>query len=239
MLLHRLLLLCSILLTAIAGRTPRENHEAAIDWDNFYSLVNDTDEPSIHSILHSLGPKYKHGVIRKDNNAIEQAHSEDPALATILLKAAKHKKVPYRYSYTNPTTYPPSAIPSPTIYLVTPSTPAGATAVKTTHGAVVFHMSNGGLTTIASPTAYVTYRRKTTTIIGTYTLPNGNVRSASSVVVVNEPSTSIVGGNPGTGDQTSQSGGLGPTGGAVGRTRSFAKEMAVMLGGAAGLAVAL
>ena len=83
------LLLCSILLTALAARTHRENPEVAIDSDSFYRLIDDVNENSIHSILHSLVPKYRHGVFSKDSKALEQVHSEDPPLATSLLKLAK------------------------------------------------------------------------------------------------------------------------------------------------------
>src|SRR2546421_8342831 len=94
------LLLCSVLLTALAARTHRENPEVAIDSDSFYRLMDDVGENSIHSILHSLVPKYRHGVFSKDSKALEQVHSEDPPLATSLLRLAKRQKT----SFINTTT---------------------------------------------------------------------------------------------------------------------------------------
>jgi hypothetical protein len=120
MLLQRLLLFCSILLAAIAAPTRRENHEVAIDWDAFRSLIADMDEPSIHSILHSL-PKYKHGAFEKDSRAIEVVYSEDPALATSLLKLAKRKTISYR-NISSPATTPAT---TPTTTTTTTTTPSG------------------------------------------------------------------------------------------------------------------
>jgi hypothetical protein len=112
MLLQRLLLFCSILLAAVAAPLRRENREVAIDWDAFRSLLAEVDEPSIHSILHSL-PKYKHGAFEKDRRAIEVVYSEDPALATSLLKLAKRKTISYR-NISSPATAPPTTTTTPT-----------------------------------------------------------------------------------------------------------------------------
>jgi hypothetical protein len=128
MLLQRLLLFCSILLTAIALPTGRENHEVAIDWDTFRSLIADMDDHSIHSILHSL-PKYKHGAFENDSRAMEVVYSEDPALATSLVKLAKRKIISYR-NITSPAT-PTTTIPTATTTTTTTATATSPTEWST------------------------------------------------------------------------------------------------------------
>ena len=54
-------------------------------------IIDNVDESSIHSILHKLAPKFKHGIFSKDRNAIEQVHSENPPLATSLLSLARRQ----------------------------------------------------------------------------------------------------------------------------------------------------
>jgi hypothetical protein len=137
------------------------------------------------------------------------------------------------------TTIPPStaynypvSLPSPTIRTIIPATPAGATAVETTSGAIIFSMPHGGLTTIASSTAYISYRYIVSSLPSTYT-QNGQVTTSTHHIVLLTPVTSTWAPGPHSVYPT------GPQTGAAASVRAYAEEMAVMLGGAVGFAMAL
>ena len=94
--------------------------------------------------------------------------------------------------------------------------------------------------TVASSIAFVTYQRSSEEILSTFTLPNGQLTTATSVVVVNAPVTGSVGtaaGTAGAAQTTGASAGL--QSGAASASRGHLKEVALMLGGAAAVAMAL
>jgi hypothetical protein len=126
----------------------------------------------------------------------------------------------------------PMPLPSPTIRTIIPATPAGATAVETTSGAIIFSMPHGGLTTVASSTAYISYRYIISSITSTYT-QNGQVTTSTPHIVFIAPVTSTRPPGPHSVYPT------GPQTGAAASVRAYAEEMAVMLGGAVGFAMAL
>jgi hypothetical protein len=104
----------------------------------------------------------------------------------------------------------------------------------------VYSSSAGGLVTVASSIAFVTYQRSSQEILSTFTLPNGQLTTATSVVVVNAPITGSVEtatGTAGAAQATSASAGL--QSGAGSASRGHLKEVALMLGGAAVIAMAL
>jgi hypothetical protein len=252
--LQHALVLSTLLFTALASQAVQPA-DTVVDWDLFHRLVDNVDESSIHSILHNLAPKFKHGVFSKDRRALEQVHSENPLLATRLLSLARRQS--------NATTTQSSAssaassaavssalaassaltastVPAPTTLALAPTTPNGATAVTTQTGEVVYSSSDGGLVTVASSVAFVTYQRSSEEVLSTYTLSNGQLTTATSVVVVNAPITGSVetaGGTAGAAQTTG--GGAGLQSGAACASQGHLKEIVLMLGGAAVVAMAL
>jgi len=94
--------------------------------------------------------------------------------------------------------------------------------------------------TVASSIAFVTYQRSSQEVLSTYTLPNGQLTTATSVVVVNAPVTGSVETAPGTaGAAQTTGGGAGLQSGAACASQGLLKEMVLMLGGAAVVAMAL
>jgi hypothetical protein len=294
MIFSRHALVLGTLFFAVLASPTLQPADTVVDWDLFHRLVDNVDEGSIHSILHKLAPKFKHGIFSKDRSAIEQVHSENPPLATSLLSLAR------RQSNTTTTTssslssvasslssvasslssaassaagssnsaaassvssqeasltsaqgslssalaassaLTASTLPSPTSLALAPTTPTGATAVATKTGGVVYSSSGGGLVTVASSIAFVTYQRSSQEILSTYTLPNGQLTTATSVVIVNAPITGSVETAPGTaGAAQTTGGGAGLQSGAACTSRGHLKEIALMLGGAAVVAMAL
>jgi hypothetical protein len=290
---RHVLVLGTLLLAALASPT-LQPADTAVDWDLFHRLVDNVDESSIHSILHKLAPKFKHGIFSKDRSAIEQVHSENPPLATSLLSLAR------RASNATATTTSSlssaasslssaasslssaassatsssasaaaassvssqeasltsaqgsvssalaassartaSTVPPPTSLALAPTTPNGATAVATKTGGVVYSSSGGGLVTVASSIAFVTYQRSSQEILSTYTLPNGQLTTATSVVVVNAPITGSVETAGTAGAAQTTGGGAGLQSGAACTSRGHLKEIALVLGGAAVVAMAL
>jgi hypothetical protein len=262
--LRHALVLGTFLLTALASPTVQPA-DAVVDWDLFHRLVDNVDESSIHSILHKLAPKFKHGVFSKDRSAIEQVHSENPLLATSLLSLARRQSNTTTTQSSNPSSaaeassaasvsseeasissavaasaLTASTVPAPTSLALAPTTPNGATAVTTQTGEVVYSSSGGGLVTVASSIAFVTYQRSSQEVLSTYTLPNGQLTTATSVVVVNAPVTGSVETAPGTaGAAQTTGGGAGLQSGAACASQGLLKEMVLMLGGAAVVAMAL
>jgi hypothetical protein len=104
----------------------------------------------------------------------------------------------------------------------------------------VYSSSNSGLVTVASSIAFVTYQRSSQEVLSTFTLPNGQLTTATSVVVVNAPVTGSVDTAPGTaGAAQTTSASAGLQSGAARGSQSCLKELALMLGGAAVVAMAL
>jgi hypothetical protein len=260
--LQHALVLGTLLFTALASPAA-QSADTVVDWDLFHRLVDNVDESSIHSILHKLAPKFKHGVFSKDRSAIEQVHSENPRLATSLLSLARRQS--------NATTTASSAaasvssaeasltsaqaslssaaaassaltastVPAPTTLALAPTTPNGASAVTTNPGGVVYSSSGGGLVTVASSIAFVTYKRSSQEVLSTFTLPNGQLTTATSVVVVNAPVTGSVATAGTAGAAQSTGAGAGLQSGAASASQGHLKEIVLMLGGAAVVAMAL
>lgn len=136
-----------------------------------------------------------------------------------------------------------STVPSPTTILVAPTTPKSATPVSTTKGAVVFSTYGGGLVTLTSSSEGVSFTPSTSTHLYYTTLPNGNIQTSTSVVVVNAPLTAGGGDAAGVTNSagaaaTSGSPGLA-SGAATIRDPGLIGELFMMLGSAAAFVFAL
>lgn len=136
-----------------------------------------------------------------------------------------------------------STVPPPTTILVAPTTPLSATPVATTHGAVIFSTYGGGLVTLTSSSEGVSFTPSTSTHLYYTTLPNGNVETSTSVVVVNAPLTAGGGdaaGVTGTAGAAATSGSPGlQSGAATTREAGLIGELFMMLGSAAAFLFAL
>lgn len=136
-----------------------------------------------------------------------------------------------------------STVPSPTSILVAPTTPNSATPVATTKGAVIFSTYGGGLVTLTSSSEGVSFTPSTSTHLYYTTLPNGNVETSTSVVVVNAPLTAGGGDAAGVTNSagaaaTSGSPGLA-SGAATTRDSGLIGELFMMLGSAMAFVFAL
>lgn len=254
---RHVLVLGTLLFTALASQTVQPA-DTVVDWDLFHRLADNVDESSIHSILHKLAPKFKHGVFSKDRRAIEQVHSENPLLATSLLSLARRQsnttttnsaavssaasvssqEASLSSALAASSALTASTVPAPTTLALAPTTPNGATAVATNTGEVVYSSSGGGLVTVASSIAFVTYQRSSQEVLSTYTL-NGQLTTATSVVVVNAPITASVETAGGTAGAAQTTGGAGLQSGAACASQGHLKEIVLMLSGAAVVAMAL
>lgn len=104
----------------------------------------------------------------------------------------------------------------------------------------MYSSSGGGLVTVASSIAFVTYRRSSEEVLSTFTLPNGQLTTATSVVVVNAPITGSVETAAGTAGAAQTTGaGAGLQSGAARASQGYLKELALVLGGAAVVGMAL
>jgi len=217
--LPKLLVISTFLLGALSSpRHTPEDDNSLVNWDTFQALLDSIEPAALHSVLHSLSPKFQDGVFSKDRSAIEHVHSENPVVASKLVHIAKKRQE------SNSTTTASSAttstaqsttdeqsssraasvssilssailastVPGETTITVAPSAPASATAVATTDGAVVFSTVGGGLVTLTSSAVGVSFSPSTSTHLFYATLSDGSISTSTSVVVVNAPIT----GNP-------------------------------------------
>lgn len=195
----------SLLLLAIAPFAVASPSEPpAPNWSYLSSLLSRCHPAAIHDILHQLSPKFQDGVFSLDSAAIEHVHSEDHVMATKLV----HMALKRQNNGTATTTTPPpdpsqeSSIsselseaitattePKPTTIAVAPTTPEGATPIRTIDGAVVYSTIGGGLVTETSRNVDVSFTRSSSTRLVTSTAANGDVETLTSVVVVNAPIT--------------------------------------------------
>lgn len=133
-------------------------------------------------------------------------HSENPVVASKLVHIALKRQAS---NSTTTTTQPPaessseaasvssllesqireSTVPGETTILVAPDAPARATAIATVDGGVVYSTIGGGLVTLQSSAVEVSFSRSTSEMVFVTTMPNGDVRTSTSVVVVNAPIT--------------------------------------------------
>ncbi|EXJ54803.1 hypothetical protein A1O7_10144 [Cladophialophora yegresii CBS 114405] len=205
--------------------------QSLYNWDAFSSLLDAVDPAALHSVLHSLSPKFQDGVFSKDRAAIEHVHSENPIIASKLVHLAKKRQASNSTTTSTVTPSTPaqssaasesssraasvssilssaifaSTVPAATTVTVPPTTPPSATPVSTDNGAVVFSTYGGGLVTLTSSALSVHFTPSTSTHLFYTTLPDGTVRTSTSVVVVNAPVTD-------TGDATGAAGAAATTG---------------------------
>lgn len=217
--ISKALVVGTFLLGALSSPTHRqEDDHSLVNWEAFQHLL-DTIEPSaLHSVLHSLSPKFQDGVFSKDRSAIEHVHSENPIMASKLVHIAKKRQdsnsTTTATSVTTTTSDPPpsstdepsssiepsissilsseiiaSTVPGATTVVMAPSAPTSATAVETSDGAVVFSTVGGGLVTLTSSAVGVHFTPSTSTHLFYTTLGDGSLSTSTSVVIVNAPIT--------------------------------------------------
>ncbi|EXJ83245.1 hypothetical protein A1O1_06864 [Capronia coronata CBS 617.96] len=195
-------------------RHTEEDDKSLVNWGSFQALLDTVDPAALHSVLHSLSPKFQDGVFSKDRAAIEHVHSENPVIASKLVHLARKRQVSNTTATTTSSSTPAqstveqqsssraasvssilssaiyaSTVPGATTVTVAPSTPTSATAVSTSDGAVVFSTVGGGLVTLTSSAVGVRFTPSTSTHLYYTTLPDGSIETSTSVVVVNAPVT--------------------------------------------------
>lgn len=201
--------------TLIAGalgspRHTQEDDNSLMSWENFRALLDTVDPSSLHSVLHSLSPKFQDGVFSHDRSAIEHVHSENPVIASKLVHIARKRQDNSTTTATSTSATTTNAqessiqasissvlssavlastVPAATTLTVAPSTPPSATAIATTDGAVVFSTVGGGLVTLTSEAVGVRFTPSTSTHLAYTTLPDGTISTSTSLVVVNAPVT--------------------------------------------------
>lgn len=207
--------LLSLLTPALVAATDAPNHDNSIvDWGHLSSILDTIDNNVLHHVLHNLSPKFQDGVFSKDRAAIEHVHSHNPVLATKLVYIAKRQNngtttgvggvVPVPASTTRsaaavaPTISSAlssqiyntaSSTPRPTTITVAPSPPPNAVAISTVPGGVVYSTQGGGVVTLTSSAVGVRFTKSTSTHLYYTTLPNGQVLTSTSLIVVNAPVT--------------------------------------------------
>jgi hypothetical protein len=222
--------------------------DAEADYAAFQKLLADIDENAIHSALHRWSSKFRDGIFSKDRTAIEAVHSENPRLATKLVHLARRqsnstattsRKTSTTAKTTSEggakTTATKSASPSPT---AAGTKPGDVVFTTNTEGNPIASTISGGVETL--PTDETSFRRVSSTVLSTTTLPNGQRSTITAVTVVNSPVTDI--------PTPSGSAGVSPTGtgrspslqtGAASPSLGWKKEMVAMMGGAVVVAMAL
>ena len=128
--------------------------------------------------------------------------------------------------------------------IIAPTTPPSATPVATSNGAVIFRTAGGGLVTVSSSATVAYFTPHTSISLSTFTAPDGSVSTSTSVTVINAPVTGSVipapTGSAGSSPSATTSGGNpGLQSGAASATKGHLKEVALMMGGAAVVAMAL
>ncbi|KIV97125.1 hypothetical protein PV10_00913 [Exophiala mesophila] len=83
----------TLLLGALSSPTHRqEDDHSLVNWEVFQQLLDTIEPAALHSVLHSLSPKFQDGVFSKDRSAIEHVHSENPIMASKLVHIAKKRQ---------------------------------------------------------------------------------------------------------------------------------------------------
>ena len=214
MLLRRALLLSSLVFSAIASHAHHTDEDDSHSWPHLSTLIDSIDSTVLHGVLHQLAPKFQDGVFSKDRSAIEHVHSENPVVASKLVHIAMKRQASNATSSVSQASsissvlssqIQASDVPDPTTVLVAPSEPARATAIETVDGGVVYSTIGGGLVTLRSSAVDVSFSRSTSENVFVTTLPNGDVQTRTSVVVVNAPVTA-------TGDSQGTAGAAATTG---------------------------
>jgi hypothetical protein len=215
--LRKAFVFSSLLLGAFSSPAHTPSDDSSLhNWDAFSVLLDSIDPAALHSVLHSLSPKFQDGVFSKDRAAIEHVHSENPIIASKLVHLAKKRQASNSTTTTSSSTASTpaqssadsesssraasvssilssailaSTVPAATTITVAPTAPPSATPVATDNGAVVFSTVGGGLVTLTSSAVDVHFTPSTSTHLFYTTLPDGSVRTSTSVVVVNAPVT--------------------------------------------------
>ena len=225
------IILAPVLLVATVLASP--THHQQSDIDAFRRMMDEISPSILHHVLHEhLEPKFQDGVFSKDRSALEHVHSADPAFATHLIHMAKRQS-----NGTSPASVTTKGVvvPAPTTRALAPSAPASATAISTGNGFVVYSTIGGGVVTLSSSVEVVSYTPVSSTMLSTYTLPDGSVRTSTSVTVVDAPLTGAASA-VGTSTATSTP---GLQKGDATRSRSLAGGIVAMVGGAAAVAMVL
>lgn len=255
--LRKVLVLSTFLLGAFGSpRHTSEDDKSLVNWDSFQDLLDSIDPAALHSVLHSLSPKFQDGIFSKDRSAIEHVHSENPVIASKLVHIAKKRQESNSTTTASTTSASTpaqstadeqsssraasvssilssaiiaSTVPGATTVTVAPAAPASATAVATTDGAVVFSTVGGGLVTLTSSAVGVSFSQSTSTHLFYATAADGSISTSTSVVVVNAPITD----SP---DATGAAGAAATTGGDPGLQDAAASiKISGLLMAAAGL----
>lgn len=178
--IFRNFVLLSLVSFALSSSPPHQHcDEEKHSWPQLSALLDSIDNTILHGVLHQLAPKFQDGVFSKDRAALEHVHSEDPIVASKLVHIAMKRQA------ANAT----SVVTGETTVLVSPSAPVSATAVETVDGGVVFSTVGGGVVTVSSSAAVVSFSPSSSENVFVTTLPNGDVETQTSVVVVNAPVT--------------------------------------------------
>ena len=197
-----------------SARHTQEDDKSLVNWDAFQALLDTLEPAALHSVLHSLSPKFQDGVFSKDRSAIEHVHSENPIVASKLVHIAKKRQDSNSTTSATTASTPAqssveaesssraasvssilssaivaSTVPGATTVIVAPSAPTSATAIATSDGAVVYSTVGGGLVTLTSSAVGVRFSPSTSTHLYYATLPDGSISTSTSVVVVNAPIT--------------------------------------------------
>ena len=194
MLLRSALLLSSLIFSSLALEDHHAEQADAPSWPHLSALLDTIDSTVLHGVLHQLAPKFQDGVFSKDRSAIEHVHSETPEVASKLVHIALKRQAANATAAASISSalnsqIRASTVPGATTILVAPDTPARATAVETVDGGVVYSTIGGGLVTLQSSVLDVSFTPTTESNVYVTTLPNGEVQTRTSVVVVNAPVT--------------------------------------------------
>ena len=206
MFITKALVLSTLFLSAFSyHNTPTPREDRITDWDALQNLLDSIDSTVLHGVLHQLSPKFKDGVFSKDRSALEHVHSENPAIATKLVHIAlKRQAANATSTRVSPASQSSEAasvsqeltsqihastVPAKTTVHVAPSKPPDTNPVSTGDGFVVYSTIGGGVVTKTSQAVPVSFTPSTSTDLFYTTLPNGQVQTSTSVVVVNAPMT--------------------------------------------------
>lgn len=213
MFIRKALVLSTLFLSAFSyHNTPTPREDRLTDWDALQNLLDSIDSTVLHGVLHQLSPKFKDGVFSKDRSALEHVHSENPAVATKLVhialkrqaanatttrvspaqqssKEASQTSEEASVSQALNSQIHASTVPAKTTVHVAPSQPPDTTPISTGDGFVVYSTIGGGVVTKTSQAVPVSFTPSTSTHLYYTTLPNGQVQTSTSVVVVNAPMT--------------------------------------------------
>ena len=183
------LLVLSVSSYVIQDRSSSEENrkEALSDLEAFYQLLEQVDPPALHAALHDFSPKkFKHGVFKEDQTAVEAIHRDDAPLATSILSLAKRQESGNSSSLTAIVTVTDAGTTitetpvNPSTVLPNPVEPSTRSTVPAT--AVPQPSSQSSSVAAASPTP-ASIPTTTVLVPSTVTLAPGPVSISSPVVL--------------------------------------------------------